>query len=124
MKEHLIQFFDKFVEDFESFDGTVIASRYLAPYTAISSDKSVSLYKEQGDIEQHFASILASYKKQNIAFCRYVKFEFSTIGTESALTTMDWNLMKKDGTTVTSWRESYLLIWTDGKWKIITSIDQ
>jgi len=47
MKEDLIQFFDKFAQDFKSFDGAVIANRYFAPYTAISSDKSVLLYKEQ-----------------------------------------------------------------------------
>ena len=123
MKEELIQFFDKFVQDFKSFDGAVIADRYHAPYTAISSDKSVSLYQKQKDIEKYFATILADYKKRDTTYCTYTNFEFSAIGKKSALSTMDWNMMKSDRTPVTSWRESYVLIFDNAKWKIITSID-
>jgi hypothetical protein len=123
MKEGLIQFFDKFVLDFKSFDGAVIANRYVAPYTAISSDKSVSLYKEQKDIEQYFSAILADYQKQDVAYCTYSSFEFLPIGQKSALVTMDWNMMKADGTLVTRWRESYVLILENATLKIVTSID-
>jgi hypothetical protein len=123
MKENLIQFFDKFEQDFTSFDGAFIASRYYTPYTAISSDKSVLLYKEQKDIEQYFSAILADYKKQGVAYCTYSNFEFSAIGQKSALATMDWNMKKADGTLVTSWRESYLLILGNETLKIVTSID-
>ncbi len=123
MKQNLIQFFDKFAQDFKSFDGTVIANRYLAPYTAISSDKSVSLYKEHKEIENYFASILADYKKQDVEYCTYSNFEFSAIGQKAAFATMNWNMIKADGTLVTSWRESYILILSDNALKIVTSID-
>lgn len=123
MKEDLIQFFDKFAHDFKSFDGAVIANRYFAPYTAINSNKSVSLYKEQKDIEQYFSAILTDYQKQDVAYCTYGNFEFLPIGQKSALATMDWNMMKTDGTLVTSWQESYVLILNNAKWKIVTSID-
>ncbi len=123
MKENLIPFFDKFAEDFKSFDGTLIADRYFAPYMAISSDNSISLYKEQKDIEQYFSSILADYQKQEVAYCTYSDFEFSAIGQKSALATMDWHMMKADGTLVTGWRESYVLIQDNDTLKIVTSID-
>lgn len=123
MKENLIQFFDRFAQDFKSFDGEVIANRYFVPYTSISSDKSVSLYKELKDIELYFSAILADYKKQDVAYCTYNNFEFSAIGQKSALATMDWNMMQADGTLVTSWRESYVLILNNEKWEIVTSID-
>lgn len=123
MEERLIQFFDKFVLDFKSFDGSVIASRYLAPYTAISSDKKISLYKEHTDIVAYFTSILAAYKKQGVKYCTYNDFDFSAIGANVALATMDWQMMKEDGARVSSWRESYVLILSDGVFKIITSID-
>jgi len=123
MKENLIQFFDKFAQDFKRFDGAVIANRYSAPYTAINSDKTVSLYNEQKDIENYFASILADYKKQDVEYCTYSNFEFSAIGQKAALATMDWNMMKADGTLVTNWRESYVLILDNAEWKIVTSID-
>lgn len=123
MKEKLIQFFDKFAQDFQRFDGAIIANRYLAPYTAISSEKSVSLYREHKDIENYFGSVLADYKKQDVEYCTYNNFVFSAIGQKSALATMDWNMMKADGTLVTSWRESYVIILSDNVLKIVTSID-
>ena len=43
-------FFDDFVADFSSFDGEVIAIRYIAPYTAIDSDGNVKLYDHVDDI--------------------------------------------------------------------------
>lgn len=118
-----MQFFDRFAQYFKSFDGAVIVNRYLAPYTAISSDKSVSLYKKHKDIENYFSSILADYKKQNAEYCTYSNFEFSAIGEKAAFATMNGNMMKSDGTLVTSWRESYILILSDSILKILTSID-
>lgn len=123
MKENLIQFFGKFSQDFKSFDGAIIANRYLAPYTAISSEKSVSVYKEHKDIENYFNSVLSDYKKQGVEYCTYSDFEFSSIGQKAALATMNWNMMKTDGTLVANWRESYVLILSDNVLKIVTSID-
>lgn len=123
MKEELIRFFDKFAQDFGSFDGSIIANRYFAPYTAISAEKAVSFYKESKDIEQYFAALLTDYQHQNVEYCTYSDFEFSTIGKKAALATMDWNMMKKDGTVVTSWRESYVLILDNSKWKIVCAVD-
>ena len=123
MEENLIRFFDKFAQDFKSFDSAIIANRYLAPYTAINSDKSVSLYKEHKEVENYFASILADYKNMFVEYCAYNNFEFSAIGQKVALATMDWNMMKADGTLVTSWRESYILVLSDNVLKIVTSID-
>jgi hypothetical protein len=122
-KQDLIQFFDKFAQDFKSFDSTIIANRYLAPYTAIGSDKSVLLYKEHKEIENYFAYILADYKKQDVEYCTYSNFEFSAIGEKAAFATMNWNMMKSDGTLVTSWGESYILILSDSILKIVTSND-
>jgi len=66
---------------------------------------------------------LADYQKQDVAYCTYSNFEFSAIGQKSVLATTDWNMIKADGTLVTSWRESYVLILNNAKWKIVTSID-
>lgn len=123
MKDDLIRFFDKFVEDFKSFDGLVIANRYLAPYSVIKSDKSVSLYKEQEEIEQYFSTILLEYKNQNVEFCTYDNFEYSMIGQDAVLVTMDWSMIEEDGTLVTKWRESYILISINSTLKIVMSID-
>lgn len=123
MKDDLIGFFNKFVEDFKSFDGLVISNRYLAPYSAIKSDKSVSLYKEQQEIEQYFSNILLEYKNQKVVYCTYDNFAYSMIGQNAVLVTMDWSIMKEDGTLVNKWCESYILIWSNSIFKIIMSID-
>lgn len=123
IKEALITFFDKFTIDFKSFDGAIIASRYLPPYTAIHSNKSVSLFSEHKDITQYFSSILTAYKAQCVAYCTYSNFEHTKLEDGAVLATMDWNMMKDDGTLVAKWRESYILIFSNKVLKIVTSID-
>lgn len=123
MKEEIVRFFDTFVKDFKDFDGAKIANRYLAPYTAISSENSISIHKDQKEIEYYFEKILTDYKKQGVTHCSYTNFEFYTIGKKSMMATLDWKMMNDNGTVITNWRESYVLILDNAKWKIITSID-
>ena len=50
MLDDIKKFFDRFVEDFSSFDGKLIASRYIAPYTAVSRDGDLWLCMEHSDV--------------------------------------------------------------------------
>jgi hypothetical protein len=52
------RFFDTFVEDFDSFDGTVIAARYTAPYLAVAADGSSRLFADPSSISRYFHGVL------------------------------------------------------------------
>ena len=71
--DRIRKFFDDFVADFSSFDGEVIATRYVAPYTAIDSDGNVTLYDRVDDIAVLFQGYLDAYYMQGIKTCRASK---------------------------------------------------
>ena len=123
MKQNIIKFFDDFVDDFQHFDGHIIASRYLAPYMTISSEGNVVLYETKQDIAQYFSKILSEYKVSQVDHCTYSNFDFSALGKKSFITTVDWHMLRKDNTLVIKWRESYILVLVDEALKIVSSID-
>lgn len=116
-------FFDNFVTDFTTFDGRIIASRYLAPYISVKSDGSLKSFSEQVDIEQYFQKLLDDYAQQGVISCSYEELESVPIGNSCMLATVTWSMISRDGETVTTWRESYTLVNTRLGFKIFTSID-
>ena len=116
-------FFDNFVTDFTTFDGRIIASRYLAPYISVSSDGSLKSFSEQVDIEQYFQKVLDDYAQQGVMSCSYDDLESVLIGNNCMLATVTWSMISCDGEAVTAWRESYTLVKTAVGFKIFTSID-
>ena len=116
-------FFDDFVADFSSFDGEVIAIRYIAPYTAIDSDGNVKLYDHVDDIAVWFQGYLGAYYKQGIKTCRYRDFDVIAIGGKCVCATVTWDMLDQGGQVVESWRESYNIIDSVNTLKVFTSID-
>lgn len=117
------QFFDEFVADFCSFDGKIIATRYIAPYTAIDSDGKVRLFDRVDDIAVLFQGYLDAYYKQGIKTCSYRDFEVIAIGGKCVCATVTWDMLDQSGQVIESWRESYNIIDSVNTLKVFTSID-
>jgi hypothetical protein len=43
------------------------------------------------------------------------------IGALSALATMDWEMLREDGTVIRRWRQSYNLLRVETEWRILAS---
>ena len=123
MLDDIKKFFDCFVEDFSSFDGKLIASRYLAPYTAVSRDGDLWLCATQEESEIYFQILLDRHSSSGVVRCKYEDLDCSSLGSNCFLATVTWTMMSEEGETVSSWRESYNLIKTDSGLKIYTSVD-
>ena len=70
MLEDIKTFFDKFVEDFSTFDGKLIASRYLAPYTAVSRDGDLWLCSNAQELVEYFQSLIYRHASQYVVRCK------------------------------------------------------
>lgn len=123
MLDDIKKFFDRFVEDFSSFDGKLIASRYLAPYTAVSRDGDLWLCATQEESEEYFQSLLDRHSSSGVVRCTYENLDCSSIGSNCFLATVTWTMLAEDDVVVSNWRESYNLIRTSEGLKIYTSID-
>ena len=123
MIDDIKEFFDRFVDDFSSFNGTLIASRYRAPYLAVSSDGDIWECAARPELVEYFQSLLDKHLEDGVTCCKYQDLETYSIGKSCFSASVTWTMMNKSGETVSTWRESYNLIRTDDGLKIFTSID-
>lgn len=123
MLEDIKEFFDRFVTDFSSFDGALIASRYRAPYLAVTSDGDIWECPAPSDLVEYFQSLLDKHSADGVTCTKYENLEFTAIGKSCFLASVTWTMMDDAGGTVSTWRESYNLIKTENGLKIFTSID-
>ena len=123
MLDDIKDFYDRFVKDFSSFDGQLIASRYMTPYTAVSRDGDLWLCQTTYELVEYFQSLLDRHSSQGVVRCTYEDLQFATVGNRCFLATVTWSMLDNKDQIVSNWRESYNLIQTDGGLKIFTSID-
>ena len=118
-----VEFFDVFVSAFHTFDGHLIAQRYLAPYIALNADGSVQSFDEQSAIGRYFQGIVSAYHAQGCRGCCYKDLEVVPLGSQSALVTVTWELFREDDSVLSSWRESYLVTRKNNDLRIVASVD-
>lgn len=116
-------FFDAFVEAFRSFDGQLIARRYLAPYSALHAGDSVKCFPTHPDIAAYFQKVVDGYHSQGCRSCRYRELEVVSMGQACVLGTVTWELLLEDGRVLQSWRESYNLARTEGGLRVFATVD-
>lgn len=117
------RFFDAFVEAFRSFDGNIIAERYLSPYLAFHAHDSVDVFLSSADTGAYFQRIVDAYHAQGCRSCRYGALQVLPLGPGCALATVTWELLAEDLTVLGSWRESYNLCLMEGKFMVFASTD-
>lgn len=123
MHKDIQAFYDRFVEDFSTFDGKLIADRYQAPYTAVSRDGAAWLCSNEEELVDYFQSLLNKHSEQGVTHCKYEHLAYSSIGKNCYSATVTWTMMGDNNTTISTWRESYNLLDTPNGLKIFTSID-
>jgi len=121
--DEITSFFDKFVSDFTTFDGKIIATRYCTPYLSVDANGKIAVLETKPAVEDLFQGYLDEYKSKNITACTYKDLETKKLGRNCVLATVTWDMQTADGETVTSWRESYNMLVVDNTWKILVSID-
>lgn len=117
------EFFEGFIAAFATFSGPRIAERYVAPYLAIRSDGSSEVFDTAESIAAYFQRIVDSYHARGCRVCKYKDLAIVPIGSAAALGTVTWELCRIDGTAATTWRESYNLVFLDGRMKAAASVD-
>ena len=121
--QQAVGFCDAFVLAFHTFDGNLIAQRYIAPYLALNADGSVQSFDEHSAIGRYFQGIVSAYHAQGCRGCCYKDLEVVPLGSQSALVTVTWELLREDGSVLSSWRESYTLTRKNNDLRIVASVD-
>lgn len=116
-------FFEDFVAAFRAFDGLLIAQRYVAPYLSLSAEGALTQFNTQEQIGEYFHDIVARYHQEGCRACCFKDLAVTPLGSNSALASVTWELLRADGRLLSFWRESYNLMRTDDGLKIFASTD-
>lgn len=114
-------FFDQYNEAFASFDGKRIAALYYMPTVTMRGDGSIHCLQSSEDLASFFQGVVDTYRKDGYSDGNFKNFEALAIGGLSALATMDWELLRQDGSVIKSWRQSYNVVRTPEGWRILVS---
>jgi hypothetical protein len=116
-------FFEEFVEAFKSFDGKVIAQRYMSPYLAFHSAESSQVFGSADETASYFQGIVDDYYARGCRACRYKDMSFTRLGEQCAVGTVTWELLAEDRSVMSAWRESYNLCLVSGRYMVFASTD-
>ncbi len=116
-------FFDEFVVAFGTFDGSAVATRYLAPCLAFHARGRAEVFESQAEIAAYFQHVLNAYRDGGCRACRYSDLAIMPMGRESVLASVTWDLLAEGGAVLERWRESYNLHLSDGELRVFASTD-
>lgn len=124
LRTEVQHFFDDFVAAFSAFSGPRIAERYGVPYVAVDAQGTWRRFESADKTGDYFQQVVTQYHGQGCRSCRYRDLEVLALGPSGALATVTWELLREDGSVLSSWRESYTLVrGADGPLSIAASAD-
>ncbi len=114
-------FLEEYARAFDSIDGSRIARLYHAPCVTIRGDGSIHCLQSREELARFFQGIADTYYRDGYRSSRFSNLEVTPIGARSALATVEWELLRADGSALRSWHQSYNLVRIDGGWQILVS---
>lgn len=114
-------FFQTYNTTFASMDGGRIAALYSAPTITMRADGSIHCLQSREELAQFFGNVVDTYQRDGYHSGRFKNLEVASIGGRSAVATMDWELLRGDGSVLRGWRQSYNLVRGEGGWRILVS---
>ena len=114
-------FFDGYKDAFDSLDGRRIAALYQIPTVTMRGDGSIHCLQSRDELEGFFQGVVDGYQKDGYVGGRFEGLQVSPIGGRSALATMDWVMLRSDGSLIRKWRQSYNLVRAGSGWQILVS---
>jgi ketosteroid isomerase-like protein len=113
-------FLESYNKAFASIDGARIAALYHSPCVTLRGDGSIHCLSSN-DLAAFFQNVADTYHREGYRDGRFKMLDVVPIGGRSALVTVDWGLLRGDGSVIRGWRQSYNLVRVNGTWQILVS---
>jgi ketosteroid isomerase-like protein len=115
------EFLNEYTKLFDARDSATIATYYHTPSISMRADASVHVFQTRQELQDFFRGVADRYYAEGQRRSGFVDLEVKPIGSKSVLATLDWQMLREDGSTIRTWRQSYNLIRPDGRWQILAS---
>ena len=115
------KFFSDYTKLFDARDGATIATYYHAPSISMRADASVHVFQTRGELQEFFQEVAEKYYSEGLRNSRFINLEIKPLGSKSVLATLEWQMLREDGSCIRGWRQSYNLIRPNERWQILAS---
>ena len=120
LRTELIRFFEHYAQTFyeqmETFCGL-----YFYPCSTVRLDGSVQVMLTQPEAVQFFSEALLKYEAEGCVRWEIHEFDVTSLGTHSAAATLEWQMLRADGSRIRAWTQTYNVIGGAGAWKVLHS---
>lgn len=106
---------------FRSGGSALFADLYHLPSINVRGDGSVHCLKTPDETRQFFQAVADNNHRDGCRSWRSRNLDVRQLGGRSALVTVDWEMLREDGSTIRGWRHSYHLIRAEPGWRILAS---
>ncbi|WP_218511681.1 DUF4440 domain-containing protein [Variovorax sp. dw_308] len=114
-------FLVRYQDAFDAIDGQRIAALFHIPAVTMRGDGSIHALQSRQELASFFQGVADNYQKDGYAGGRFEELQVSPIGGRCALATLDWVMLRHDGSFIRKWRQSYNLVRVDSGWQILVS---
>jgi hypothetical protein len=120
LESEVRSFLESYNKAFSSIDGGRIAALYHSPCVTLRGDGSIHCLTSN-DLGFFFQGVADTYYREGYRGGRFKILQVVPIGGRSALVTVDWELLREDGSAIRGWRQSYNLVRMKTGWQILVS---
>jgi len=122
LEAEVAAFLDKYMEAFGAFDGKAIAACYHVPVITLRGDGSIHCLTSEDELTNFFQTVADTYAREGSGSeSRRSNLRVIPLGGRSALATMDWEMLRSDGSAIRGWQQSYNLVRGQAGWQILVS---
>jgi ketosteroid isomerase-like protein len=114
-------FLDSYAQAFLAIDGAKIAEHYNAPCVTVRADGSVHCLLTSEELQTFFQTVAETYHREGCRRWQYFALDVNPIGAQSLLASLNWEMLRKDGSVIRRWRQSYNLLQRGADWRILAS---
>jgi hypothetical protein len=120
LDDEVHRFLESYDKAWASLDGSRIAALYHSPCVTLRGDGSIHCLTSN-DLAAFFQNVAETYHREGWRDARFNILQIGPIGGRSALVTVDFELLRGDGSVIRGWRQSYNLALVEAGWRILVA---
>ena len=114
MKDGIRSLLERYREAFDAADARMIAECYHEPCVTIRGDGSFHLLPDKISTQRLLGAVADQYHREGMQRGVYSNLQIQMLGEKCALVTLDWQLLRSDGSVIRGWAQSYNVIDVNG----------
>ena len=81
----------------------------MTPSVALRSDGAAVPLTTHDDIVKYYQAAFDGYRQRGCVACRWNELAMTGMGNKSAVAAVTWTLLRQDGSSLATWRQSYCI---------------